>query len=37
MFKGIQKRFDGCGKYVILLVSLIMCCCELWEGEKIFR
>jgi hypothetical protein len=32
--KGIRERSDGFVNYVVLLVSVVMCYCEWWEGEE---
>jgi len=35
--KGILEQSDGCVNCVMLLVYMMKCCCELWEGERVPR
>ncbi len=35
--KGIRELSDGFVNYVVLLVSVLMCYCEWWEGERVPR
>jgi hypothetical protein len=35
--KGIQEQSDGIVNCVMLLVYIMKCCCELWEGERVPR
>lgn len=35
--KGIREQSDGCVNCVMLLVYIMRCCRELWEGERVLR
>jgi hypothetical protein len=35
--KEIREQSDGSVNCVMLLVYVMRCCCELWEGEKVSK